>query len=89
MKYWSRAKTDAWIQHILQRQRGTLPVKHHFNWELLPGTAKQGDQVLTQVTFVAETASCLNWTPKELLYAEKVKTLSNSNHHLYKGLPYA
>jgi hypothetical protein len=38
---------------------------------------------------VAETASCLIWTPEELLYAEKVKTPSNSDNHLYKGLPYA
>jgi hypothetical protein len=89
MKYWSRSETDAWIQHILQGQRGTLPLKHRFNWQLLPGGAKQGDRHLTRVTFAAEPASRLKWTPEEILYAERVRIPSNSDHNLYKGLPYA
>jgi hypothetical protein len=89
MKYWSRAEANAWIQHILQGQRGTLPVKHRFNWQSLPGTAKQGDRPLACVTFIAEATSHLRWAPEELLYAEKVREPSNPDHNLYKGLPYA
>jgi hypothetical protein len=89
MKYWSRSETDAWIQHILQGQRGTLPLKHRFNWQLLLGTAKQRDRHLTCVTFAAEPTSRLNWTPEELLYTERIRIPSNSDHNLHKGVPYA
>jgi hypothetical protein len=71
MKYWTRAETDAWLQHLLEGQRGQLPPRSQFMWRLLPGGTRGVEKVIETVCFAASSASRLQWTPEELLYAEQ------------------
>jgi hypothetical protein len=89
MKYWTRAETDAWLHHLLEGQRGRLAPQAQFMWRFLPMGTSGMENIIETVTFAVSPASCLKWTPEELLYAEKVSSPTHGDPDPRLELPEA
>ena len=91
MKTWRRSELDAFVTHILEGQKGRLPIPQQFQWREVPG--KNGS--VTRITASYETRPCvgsrIQYTRLENLYAQHVAVGSTTslNQQIWKGLPLA
>jgi hypothetical protein len=89
MKHWTRAKTDAWLHHLLEGQRGQLAPRSQFMWCILPSGPRGMERIIETVCFVVSPSSHLQWTPEELLYAERVSSPATGDPDPQLELPEA
>lgn len=70
LKHWVRATIRAWTKHLLDGQRGIIPVERRFAWRIVPRPRGEPDRVVDKFVPQLAPGVKLLWTRVELRYAE-------------------